>query len=130
MKKVHKKCVHGRRSGRCIDCGGSQFCEHGKRKDACKECKGSQICEHGRQRSSCIECDGGNICKCKKQRSSCRKCDPLGWAKRCLYSSEKTARQRGYVPPKITPEEFVFLANKTKRCIACDGKLDWERKYG
>ncbi len=55
-RKPEKKCPHGRRKSRCIECGGSSICEHNRERGKCSECGGASICEHKRQRSQCGEC--------------------------------------------------------------------------
>ncbi len=56
------KCAHGRRKGRCKECGGSAFCMHGRRKATCKECGGSGLCTHGREKGTCKECGSRAVC--------------------------------------------------------------------
>jgi hypothetical protein len=67
-------CIHGRRSDRCVDCGGIGICAHKKRRGSCAKCGGSQICEHGIARSFCKKCKGSQICKHKNNKHKCRKC--------------------------------------------------------
>ena len=40
-KYINKKCEHGKRKTRCIECGGSEICSHGKQKGKCKDCGGN-----------------------------------------------------------------------------------------
>lgn len=70
----NRACPHGRRHGRCKDCGGIGICEHDRQRSRCKECKGGQICEHDRRRSQCKECKGSQICEHDRQRSQCKEC--------------------------------------------------------
>ena len=37
-KQIHKKCPHGKRKCRCVECNGTSICEHKKMKDSCKIC--------------------------------------------------------------------------------------------
>jgi hypothetical protein len=53
-----KKCEHGKRKYRCIDCDGKGICIHQKHKENCKECMGSRICEHKKDKWRCKECQG------------------------------------------------------------------------
>ncbi len=74
-KYVPKKCEHGKRKSRCVECGGSEICEHGKRKSRCTDCgNGSELCEHKRIRTVCIECRGSQICEHQKIRTRCIDC--------------------------------------------------------
>jgi hypothetical protein len=57
MARTNKKCEHGKRRERCVDCGGSQICEHGVDRYGCKKCVGKGICEHNRERRRCSICD-------------------------------------------------------------------------
>ena len=51
---ARRKCDHGRRKGRCKDCG-TGYCKHNRRKSSCKDC-GKGYCEHGRQKAQCKDC--------------------------------------------------------------------------
>jgi hypothetical protein len=61
-KPTPKKCPHGRRKTRCIECGGASICEHKRQRGRCRECGGASICEHKRQRNTCRECGGTSVC--------------------------------------------------------------------
>jgi hypothetical protein len=74
MKRIWKKCPHGKRQPYCRECGGSQICEHDKRRDSCVDCGGSQLCEHNKPRSRCHACGGNQICEHGKRREYCREC--------------------------------------------------------
>ena len=67
-------CPHGRKRGRCKDCGSSGLCEHGRRRSQCKDCGGGSICEHGRRRSQCKDCGGASICEHGRRRNECKEC--------------------------------------------------------
>ena len=41
VKRVVKKCEHGRQKSQCKDCKGSGICEHNRQKRVCKDCGGS-----------------------------------------------------------------------------------------
>jgi len=73
-----KHCVHGRRSCRCKECGGSSICVHERQKSRCKDCGGSSICQHGRRRSDCKDCGGGSVCQHGRRRSRCKDCKSGG----------------------------------------------------
>jgi len=68
------RCLHGRRKGLCVQCGGGSICEHGRQKHWCKECGGSARCSHGRQKSRCIDCGGSGICEHGRHAYRCTKC--------------------------------------------------------
>lgn len=70
LRKREKKCQHGKRKSRCIDCGGSAICQHGSRKDNCKLCG----CQHGKRKSRCIDCGGSAICQHDKRKDNCKLC--------------------------------------------------------
>ncbi len=72
--KPEKKCPHGRRECRCVECGGASICEHNREKSKCVECGGASICEHNRRKSQCRECGGSSICEHKRQKGQCREC--------------------------------------------------------
>jgi hypothetical protein len=96
VKKVRKKCEHGKEKKYCVACGGSSMCIHGKRKtyckvcgggslcihdkdkSRCKLCKGSQICDHGKDKYNCKLCDGASFCEHEKRKSLCKLCDGAG----------------------------------------------------
>jgi len=71
---THKKCTHGIRVTRCLECGGSEICQHKKQKADCPDCGGKCICPHGRRRRLCKECAGAGICVHKKRRTLCKEC--------------------------------------------------------
>ena len=62
-KRIYKKCEHGKRKERCIDCGGYEICEHKKRKTDCIKCGGISICEHNTRKRCCKYCLGSQICE-------------------------------------------------------------------
>lgn len=72
---IAKKCEHGKRKTRCVECGGSEICEHKKRRSRCAECGGIEICEHKKNRIICIACGGSQICEHKKHKTSCIDCN-------------------------------------------------------
>lgn len=41
-----------------------------------------------------------------------------------MITFKKTAKRRGYVPPDITPEQYLRLERKSKKCFGCNGALD------
>lgn len=73
-KYTQKKCPHGRRESRCVDCGGSATCEHKRIKIQCKDCGGSQICKHNQVKSRCKECGGSAICEHGIFKTGCKQC--------------------------------------------------------
>jgi hypothetical protein len=74
MSVKRKKCLHGKQTQMCKDCGGSGLCEHDRERAYCKECGGSQICAHGKERRHCSPCGGNQTCEHGKQRYGCKKC--------------------------------------------------------
>lgn len=87
------KCEHGRRPGRCVECGGSEYCTHGRMRSSCAECGGSQICDHGRLRAYCGSCSGSRICEHGKQKSNCLMC---GGSMLCQCGQRKHPRYDGW----------------------------------
>lgn len=99
MPKSNKKCIHGKRKSRCVECkcceicehqkdkkycvicGGKGLCEHQKRKSLCKICFPQNFCIHGSQKQHCVKCGGSNICKHGKRKSRCVLCDGSGICK-------------------------------------------------
>jgi len=79
IKRIRKKCPHGRQKSKCTDCGGSvdAKCPHGKQKSICTDCGGSGLCQHGRRKSRCTDCGGSVQAKCphRKRKSMCTECD-------------------------------------------------------
>lgn len=71
-------CIHGTRSDRCIECGGSGICEHNKRRSSCSDCGGSQICEHKTNKHTCRKCKGSQVCKHGNIQAKCVKCKGRG----------------------------------------------------
>ena len=57
-----KMCVHGRKTGKCIDCGGNSLCVHNEIKAQCKKCRVSS-CPHGKTKYYCRECGGAGTVK-------------------------------------------------------------------
>ena len=45
VKKVRRKCSHGRERRNCKQCEGSNICAHGKRVNNCAQCRRSVICK-------------------------------------------------------------------------------------
>jgi hypothetical protein len=43
VKRVVKKCEHGRQKSQCKDCRGSGICEHNRQKRLCRDCGGSGL---------------------------------------------------------------------------------------
>ena len=70
VRRPAKKCPHGRRRHRCLDCGGASVCEHGLRRERCRDCGGTSVCE----RDQCCECGGTSVCKHGRRRQQCRDC--------------------------------------------------------
>ncbi len=85
MSRIIKKCEHGRRKERCIDCGGSEICEHNRQKYNCRECGGIGICEHNRRKSKCKECGGSEICEHNCQKYQCKEC---GGSQICVHNRQ------------------------------------------
>lgn len=71
------KCLHGRESRRCVQCGGHSMCMHKRERRRCKECNGSAMCEHAREKTRCRVCVGGSVCAHSKQRVRCPTCSPV-----------------------------------------------------
>ncbi len=129
-KYVPKKCEHGKRKSRCINCGGSDICIHGKIKSRCVECRGreicehkkirtvcikcggSQICEHQKIRSRCIDCKGSQICEHAKLRSLCKDC---GGSQICEHG-----RQKGYCKD-CRGNQICEHSKRKSECIKCVG---------
>jgi len=80
------KCIHNKRTTRCIECGGSELCIHLKQKYQCKECGGSQICIHNKQKAKCKECLGSQICIHNKFNGRCIDC---GGKEICIHNKLK-----------------------------------------
>jgi group I intron endonuclease len=59
----HDKCTHGKRTSRCVTCGGNGLCIHNKQKPSCTTCKGSQVCIHSKRKQACKICNG-DLYKC------------------------------------------------------------------
>lgn len=79
LKKYEpKKCCHGKREYRCVECGGGGICQHKRRREFCKECGGSSICEHGNRTYRCKECKGNGICEHGKLKTYCKECEGNG----------------------------------------------------
>ncbi len=55
-KSYNKKCIHGRSTYYCRDCGGKGFCMHSRRKYDCRECGGKGFCSHNKYKSKCELC--------------------------------------------------------------------------
>jgi len=85
-------------------------------------------CLHKLQKGHCRICRPDNYCAHSKHRSHCRLCHPLGWAKGCLSVFRGDAKRHGYKAPNIPPEQFVARMKQTKRCTACNGRLNWLKK--
>ena len=68
-KTVHRKCAHGKRASRCIECGGSEICVHKRIRISCRLCRGASICKHDRQRNRCKDCGGSQICEHGRERN-------------------------------------------------------------
>ena len=74
-KRIHKKCPHGKRKCRCVECNGTSICEHKKEKRNCKICKGSSICVHDIFKVRCKICNEKLFCIHNKDKRYCKKCD-------------------------------------------------------
>jgi hypothetical protein len=70
-KPGRRGCQHGRRKGRCKDCGTGR-CAHGRRKDRCKDC-GTGRYAHGRRKGQCRDC-GTSQCQHGHRKGQCRDC--------------------------------------------------------
>ena len=118
-KYTQKKCPHGRRESRCVDCGGSATCEHKRIKIQCKDCGGSQICKHNQVKARCKECGGSAICEHDKRRDICKECDGSGL---CEHKIQKTiCKKCGGVS--------ICIHNKLKvQCKECGGSAICEHK--
>ena len=108
---------------------GTVLCEHGHRQYRCKKCKASGvvvtgICEHNRHRDNCKQCNGKQTCLHSSNRAGCKQCKPLGWAKKMVYYSKKTARKYGYKPAQITPEKLLALYDSSDVCVICNEQFD------
>jgi hypothetical protein len=113
-KKVYtiKKCPHGKRKSRCIECGGSSICVHKKEKSQCKDCLGSSFCEHKKLKQYCTDCGGASMCIHDKRRSRCITC---GGSDFCEHGREKSTC-------KTCGGSSICIHNKRKQyCAECDG---------
>ena len=86
IKKIIKKCEHGKNKFICKECGGKGICIHDKIKSYCKECGGSQICIHDKIRYKCKECGGGEFCVHDKNKHLCKEC---GGSQLCVHEKRK-----------------------------------------
>jgi hypothetical protein len=88
-----KKCEHGKRTGRCVECGGSQICQHKRIKYDCVDCKGSSLCSHSLVKSECRACGGSRFCEHGKRKASCAVC---GGSALCIHGvSKRTCKPCG-----------------------------------
>ena len=76
VKRIWKKCLHGKRRTVCRTCGGGSLCPHGKERSSCRDC-GSGFCPHGKRRQNCKACGGSSICPHGKGRYQCADCQNL-----------------------------------------------------
>ena len=81
-----KKCEHGKKKSRCVDCGGSGICQHKIIKSNCKECGGRTFCQHKKQKRNCKECGGSAFCVHGKYKQYCREC---GGSAFCQHNRQK-----------------------------------------
>ena len=81
-----KKCEHGKRKCRCVECGGGSICEHNKIKSRCNRCDGNDICEHKKRKNICIDCNGSQLCIHTKQKIQCKECNG---SQICIHNKRK-----------------------------------------
>ena len=116
---IGKKCEHGKRKSRCIECGGSEICNHNKRRSRCIECGGSEICEHKKNRICCIDCGGSQICEHNKNKSSCRTC---GGSQICEHGKKKSGCRT------CGGSSFCEHNKSKSKCRDCNGSSFCEHK--
>lgn len=118
-------CEHNTQRRRCRLCSPKNYCVHDRWHYSCTKCKGKGVCEHNKPKSICVDCKGAGICEHNLQRRGCRVCDPLACAKRVLLCAKRTAKDRNHKAPKISPQEYLLLKEKSANCFACASPLDW-----
>ena len=109
---VHKKCVHGKRFARCVECGGQGLCIHSIPKETCAICDGASICEHGINRRVCKVCQGSHFCIHKKRKHRCKLCNGSELCKSTYCFSTANKYYNGYC---LRCTIFLFPHIKTRK---------------
>jgi hypothetical protein len=113
VRRVTRKCSHGRRKDRCKLCGnGSSFCSHGRRRWECRECGGTSICPHNRRRARCRDCGGVSMCRHGREKWICRPCGGRSW---CMH---------GLLRAKCSFLECRGFLGRPGQCT------DWDHRLG
>ena len=112
-------CIHNKRRSRCVDCGGGEICEHKIIRANCINCKGSQVCEHNKIRPRCVACKGSQVCEHNKIKSRCVTC---GGSQICIHKKKKSDCR------DCNGSSFCEHNKKKSTCIPCGGSQICEHK--
>jgi hypothetical protein len=92
-------------------------CQHGKRRGRCVECGGGTICIHLKRRECCLICGGGSLCIHKKQKTHCKICgDKIKITIQNMISNSKTKDKKYNIYDIVNFIDKCFLKNLIEDC--------------
>jgi hypothetical protein len=97
-------------------------CEHGRQKSQCKDCRGAGICEHDRQKRLCKDCGGSG-----EALRAPRRCSAKAAARDCVRAQKSPALSREGAGVAAGPRSELLL--EPPPCPLFRGRLSLTHAY-